>query len=420
MARRTRAGLMLFGGGLFTNALRGPNGSAAEPTFGFSSEIGIGIYKSATGTIGFAANSTLFMTLNTAGALGLAGQMTVTSGAVATSLPIFSGSQTWIGGVTATASKINITDTSSNAASLFADFQIAGTSQFSIRKDGRLNMKAANWGSTVAINFQGGGSTGISYWLGSEHLLLYSNSVQPASVSGNGLLLASGSSIQWGTTTQPGISFTTGDLTVLRDAANVLALRNGTSAHSLRAYYTYTDASNYQRLALNTTSTSVELAAESAGTGAANIDLALTVKGSGNFVLTDRPIYWGATTASLSRVSGQMMGFGASAVPKAGLDGASGNFTAVSGGMHGWSAQAANLAAGYLQDTGFGRVGAAIIGARGASMATGAALNFLEQTAPAAPAADQVTIYAVDNGAGKTKLMALFASGVAQQIAIEP
>jgi hypothetical protein len=43
-----------------------------------------------------------------------------------------------------------------------------------------------------------------------------------------------------------------------------------------------------------------------------------------------------------------------------------------------------------------------------------------EQTAPAAPAANKVRIYCVDNGAGKTRLMALFPTGAAQQIAIEP
>jgi hypothetical protein len=43
-----------------------------------------------------------------------------------------------------------------------------------------------------------------------------------------------------------------------------------------------------------------------------------------------------------------------------------------------------------------------------------------EITAPAAPAANGVRIYAEDNGAGKTRLMALFSSGAAQQIAIQP
>ena len=43
-----------------------------------------------------------------------------------------------------------------------------------------------------------------------------------------------------------------------------------------------------------------------------------------------------------------------------------------------------------------------------------------ERTAPAAPAANRVRIYCVDNGAGKTQLMAIFPTGAAQQIAIEP
>lgn len=46
--------------------------------------------------------------------------------------------------------------------------------------------------------------------------------------------------------------------------------------------------------------------------------------------------------------------------------------------------------------------------------------QFTEMTAPAAGAANTVRIYAEDNGAGKTRLMALFNTGAAQQIAIEP
>ncbi len=44
----------------------------------------------------------------------------------------------------------------------------------------------------------------------------------------------------------------------------------------------------------------------------------------------------------------------------------------------------------------------------------------VEITAPAAGAANSVRIYAEDNGAGKTRLMAKFSSGAAQQIAIQP
>ncbi len=47
-------------------------------------------------------------------------------------------------------------------------------------------------------------------------------------------------------------------------------------------------------------------------------------------------------------------------------------------------------------------------------------IRLTEITAPAAPSANQVVIYAEDNGSGKTRLMARFSSGAAQQIAIQP
>ena len=50
----------------------------------------------------------------------------------------------------------------------------------------------------------------------------------------------------------------------------------------------------------------------------------------------------------------------------------------------------------------------------------GTHIQLAEMTAPAAGAANTVRIFAEDNGAGKTRLMAIFATGAAQQIAIEP
>lgn len=43
-----------------------------------------------------------------------------------------------------------------------------------------------------------------------------------------------------------------------------------------------------------------------------------------------------------------------------------------------------------------------------------------EMTAPSAPSANRYRLFAQDNGAGKTQLMVIFASGAAQQVAIEP
>ena len=71
-------------------------------------------------------------------------------------------------------------------------------------------------------------------------------------------------------------------------------------------------------------------------------------------------------------------------------------------------------------DTSVNRSAAGVVGIRGSSSTAGGSLEFIEQTAPAAPSANRVRLYAQDNGAGKTQLMALFATGAAQQVAIEP
>lgn len=47
-------------------------------------------------------------------------------------------------------------------------------------------------------------------------------------------------------------------------------------------------------------------------------------------------------------------------------------------------------------------------------------LDINEMTAPSAPAANTARLYVEDNGSGKTRLMVLFPSGAAQQVAIEP
>jgi hypothetical protein len=71
------------------------------------------------------------------------------------------------------------------------------------------------------------------------------------------------------------------DLFIRRDDADTLAQRNAANAQTFRVYGTFTDASNYVRAALSSTSTAVTLAAETAGTGADNIPLNLTAAGTG-------------------------------------------------------------------------------------------------------------------------------------------
>jgi hypothetical protein len=72
-----------------------------------------------------------------------------------------------------------------------------------------------------------------------------------------------------------------GDVVLQGDAADVLAQRRGANAQAFRVYGTFTDTSNYVRLALTTTSTTMGIVCQTAGTGADDIDLGLTTAGTG-------------------------------------------------------------------------------------------------------------------------------------------
>lgn len=154
------------------------------------------------------------------------------------------------------------------------------------------------------------------------------------------------------------------------DASNVVAQRNGTNAQAFRIYNTYTDASNYERGLVGWSGNEFVVGVEYAGTGAqrqltlkshsANMDV--YINGTLRYNFTSTAIQPQATNSYDLGITTRL-----------------------------WR----NLFLGGYQE-------------------------ITEMTAPAAPAADKVRIYAQDNGAGKTQLMALFATGAAQQIAIEP
>ena len=63
----------------------------------------------------------------------------------------------------------------------------------------------------------------------------------------------------------------TADTYLYRDAANTLAQRNSTNAQTFRLYNTYTDASNYERLSIDwsTTANTATIVTQNAGTGSA-------------------------------------------------------------------------------------------------------------------------------------------------------
>lgn len=59
----------------------------------------------------------------------------------------------------------------------------------------------------------------------------------------------------------------TPDVFLWRDAANILMLRNGTNAQTLRLYETFTDAANFSRINFVTTAGNYSIRTEAAGTG---------------------------------------------------------------------------------------------------------------------------------------------------------
>jgi len=85
-------------------------------------------------------------------------------------------------------------------------------------------------------------------------------------IGGTGVFLGSSTPLGWSAGGDPTISR---DTYVYRDGAGTLAQRNSTNAQTFRTYGTYTDASNYRRVALSMTTAGVaSITPEGAGTGA--------------------------------------------------------------------------------------------------------------------------------------------------------
>lgn len=340
---------------------------------------------------------------------GVAGTspLTITDATQTTSKPVLDLSQTWNNAaVTFTGLKFNVTDTTSAAASLLMDLQVGGASKFQVTKGGVL------WfGNTV---------TGLGNIDSSYGVLIRQSTTEIANFSYNGITVAASYPVAWvpSTDTING----TADVKLYRDAANTLALRNSTTAQTFNIYNTYTDASNYERGFMRWATNVLEIGAEAAGTGTARVIRFPSSVGS--------TLSWEFKSLTGTLPTLKITGTDRSVT----IDPGNGNMLAVSSGgfqsrLDYVAGASANHAVYSQNGNGttiyFGLAGSAagvmqLNNAVGKGSGYGAAAEMWEMTAPAAPAANGVRIYAQDNGAGKTQLMALFASGAAQQIAIEP
>lgn len=185
--------------------------------------------------------------------------------AVAVSPPSLTGSsatsslsisQTWNTTGTPTALQVNVTNTASNAASLLMDLRSGGVSRFAVRaSDGYLTQTL---NSATGAAFGVGGFGKVDFYSGFN--------LTATASSAEGFRVASDLAFAFSNSTT---SVSTGDVFLRRDAANTLALRNGTNAQTSRVYGTFTDASNGRWLNISMTTGGVaSITPTGNGTGA--------------------------------------------------------------------------------------------------------------------------------------------------------
>ncbi len=215
--------------------------------------------------------------------------MTLGGATITANAPVLDLTQTWNNAaVTFTGLRFNVTDTASNAASLLFDLQTGGTSRLSVRKDGRLRVPQLGY-DVCSIEF-GSASHGFSFWLAQQHISWIVQGAIGLTFTGgsNGThVIGSNQSFSFASAANPASGGS--DTYLFRDAAGIIAQRSGANAQTFRVYNTFTDASNYERFAIQSATYSggkyTQLAVESAGTGAANQNLVLSPRGTGAFML---------------------------------------------------------------------------------------------------------------------------------------
>lgn len=209
-------------------------------------------------------------------------------GTITTDIKVLDLSATWnAAGVTFTGLKFNVTDTASAAASLLLDLQVGGSSRASINKNGTITGRSGA-ATTPGIALSDSTGMGLSHMSGIGGMGFTDQGFTRAAVSGvNGEFgVGSSGSYNFGSSTNaPANNF---DVRLFRDAANTLALRNGTNAQTFNSYRSYTDASNYSRLTSKWNTTTAVIHAEGLGTGT-----------DGNIAFNDAAL---ATTATVGYV----------------------------------------------------------------------------------------------------------------------
>ena len=290
---------------------------------------------------------------------------------------------TWDTTGTPTLIKANVTNTASNAASLLMDLQVGGVSRAKVHVDGRLIVTSTN--SFVDMAFSPLSAANVGIKGDSYNVKLVSNASTMAGWDLSAFYIGSNQ-----------------DVYLLRDAANTLALRNSTNAQAFNIYNTYSSGSVYERGFMRWVSNVLEIGTEHVGASARGLSFkigstaAITIGTAGTISLLQECY---ANLGGNNVVEINQLGIGVNSA--------------------GYFAFSSTTNSGAGKDAGIKRTIAGVVGVTNGSTG-GGALGLIEMTSPAAPATNGVYIFAEDNGGGKTRLMARFATGATQQLAIEP
>lgn len=341
----------------------GGSGDVAGPAS--STDNAVARFDSTTGKL---LQNTTNVTIADTGALAItpdanAKAITVASHTHTTSNPAIDVAQTWNeAGVAFTAEKTNVTNTASAAGSLLRDWQVGGTTVANITKTGKFVSNP-----TVNTDFFSG------QYAGTEYVRL-----GYGGVGGYGMF-QTGANNGFAVSATPTI-YASGAWTSSTTGATFLTFSN---ASSTAPYVTF------EAVGL-TTKPGIRIKQSTSTTA---LPFEIQLNSVRQMAITPAGIVqtFGAYTDDSNYVRGALSA----------------------------SSTAVTLAA-ETAGTGANDVPVVISPAGVSQVEVGNGVQFTEMTAPSAPAANKVILFAQDNGAGKTQLMALFASGAAQVVATEP
>jgi hypothetical protein len=175
---------------------------------------------------------------------------TITQGTITDPAVLLNMTSTWNDAAdTFTAIKLNVTNTNSNSASMLVDLQVGGVSQFYVDRGGSAKLVTDLFANAIqAVN----GSAVTKAFVGNFADQGYVN-------------LESGGQFGWSSTTN---ATGTKDVTLYRDAAATLALRNSTTAQTFRVYNTESSSlTNYERLNIAWDTNVATITTTAGGTG---------------------------------------------------------------------------------------------------------------------------------------------------------